>query len=51
MEIKNYFLTIIKRIKRLNIFISNPQNYKDIDNPFIRVLPRTYVWIDNEKIK
>lgn len=51
MELKLYFLQIMKRIREINLFISNPENYKDLNNPFIRVLPRTYVWFDNEKTK
>lgn len=49
MELKIYFLQILKKIRKINLFISDPENYKDINNPFIHVLPRTYIWFENDK--
>lgn len=50
MELKLYFLEILRRIKKINLFLSNPENYKDLNNPF-RISPRTYIWFDNDDTK
>ncbi len=50
MNIINYFKVIKQRINNINSFVSNPLNYKDINNPFLPNLPKTYVWIEDEKI-
>lgn len=49
MKIKSYFREIKDKINRINKYISNPINYRDINNPFISTLPKTYVWIEEEK--
>ena len=49
MNILNYFKDIQKKIDKLNSYVSNPINHKDINNPFASILPKTYVWIDDEK--
>lgn len=51
MKIDIYVNEIIKRIKRINLFISNPTNYQHIENPFNYSYPQsnTYVWIDNDE--
>ena len=48
MNIINYFSEIKNKINRLNSYVSNPLNYKDINNPFIYTLPKTYVWIEKD---
>ena len=48
MNIKKYILKIIKKIKWLEIYIKKPIENKDIVNPFLRRIPKTYVWIDEE---
>lgn len=49
MNIQTYFNEIKRRIDRINSYVSNPINYKDLNNPFASTLPRTYVWIEDEK--
>lgn len=49
MKIKSYFREIKDKINRINKYISNPINYRDINNPFVSTLPKTYVWIEEEK--
>ena len=49
MKIKSYFREIKDKINRINKYISNPINYRDINNPFASTLPKTYVWIEDEK--
>ncbi len=49
MNIFIYFNNIMQRINNINSFISNPINHKDINNPFASILPKTYVWIEDEK--
>ncbi len=49
MNIFIYFNNIMKRINNINSFISNPINHKDINSPFASILPKTYVWIEDEK--
>lgn len=49
MDIKTYFNEIKKRINKIDSYVSNPINYKDLNNPFASTLPRTYVWIEDEK--
>lgn len=49
MKIINYFTQVKERIKRINSYVSNPLNYKDLNNPFASTLPKTYVWIDEDK--
>ena len=44
---KNYFITLKNRIDKLEKFLYNPQNIKDLYNPFSSAIPKTYVWIDN----
>ena len=50
MNIKTYFNEIKNRINKINAYVSNPINHKDINNPFASTLPKTYVWIENDKI-
>lgn len=49
MNIFNYFADIKQRINRINSFVSNPINHKDINNPFASTLPKTYVWIEEDR--
>ena len=51
MKILKYFNEVKERIKRINNYVSNPINYKDLNNPFASTLPKTYVWIDDENKK
>lgn len=51
MNIKIYFKDIKNQINRINKYITNPVNYKDINNPFASTLPRTYVWVEDENKK
>ncbi|MGM9993834.1 MAG: hypothetical protein ACI37R_03785 [Candidatus Avigastranaerophilus sp.] len=51
MNISIYFSQIIKKIQKINLFVSNPENYKDLNNPFIHVLPQTYVWFEKDDTK
>ena len=48
MKIKEYINKINNKITRLNEFISNPFNYKNIKTPFYILKPKTYVWLENE---
>lgn len=48
MNIKLYFTEIKNKINKLNSYVSNPINYKDLNNPFASTLPKTYVWIEDE---
>ena len=47
MKINSYFITLRNRINALDKYLSNPENYKDINNPFASAMPKTYVWTDN----
>ena len=47
MKIKTYFKEIKDKINKINAYVSNPINYKNIDNPFTK--PQTYIWIEKEK--
>ncbi len=49
MKIFNYFLSITDEINKLNSFINETENCKDLYNPFIDTIPKTYVWIEKEK--
>ncbi len=49
MKITNYFITLRSRIDLLNKYLSDPINYKDLNNPFASTLPKTYVWIEEDK--
>ena len=50
MKIYKYFCQIKEKINRLNNYVSNPINHKNINNnPFASTLPKTYVWIEEEK--
>ena len=51
MKIYNYFKEISNKINKINKYVSNPLNYKEINNPFVSTLPKTYVWIDEDKNK
>ena len=51
MKILTYLNEIKMRIVRINNYVSNPINYKDLNNPFASTLPKTYVWIEEEKKK
>ena len=44
-----YLKEIKRRINNINNFVTNPINYKDINNPFASTLPKTYVWIEDDK--
>ena len=46
MKIKSYFKEIKEKINKLNNYISNPFNYKNIDNPFAKT--QTYIWLEKE---
>lgn len=50
MNIFKYFTEIKNRIDSINEYVSNPINHRDINNPFASTLPKTYVWLDEEKI-
>lgn len=43
-KIKNYFDKIIKKIIKINKYISDNEKNKYSNNPFS--IPRTYVWIE-----
>ncbi len=49
MKIYNYFKEISNKINKINRYVSTPLNYKDTNNPFASTLPKTYVWIDEDK--
>lgn len=49
MNIKNYIKDIKNKVDKINKYVSNPINHKDINNPFASTLPKTYVWIEDEK--
>ncbi len=49
MNILNYFKNIQRKINRINSYVSNPMNYKNINNPFASIIPKTYVWIEDDK--
>ncbi len=51
MNIKIYLKEIKRRINDINNFVTNPINYKDINNPFASTLPKTYVWIEDDTKK
>ena len=48
MKKNDYFITLKSRIDLLNEFLLNPENYKEWNNPFASILPKTYVWLDEE---
>lgn len=50
MNISIYLNQIRKRINRINSYVTNPINYEGLNNPFASTLPKTYVWIEDEKI-
>ena len=48
--IYKYILSrLSKKVNKINNYVSNPINYKDINNPFSSTIPKTYVWIEEEK--
>ena len=50
MKILNYFREIKNKINKLNTYVSNPINHQNINNnPFASTLPKTYVWIEDDK--
>ena len=50
MKIQSYFKEIKTKIDKLNNYVSNPINHKNINNnPFASTLPKTYVWIEDDK--
>lgn len=49
MNIISYLKEIKQRINYINSYVTNPINYKDINNPFASTLPKTYVWIEEDK--
>lgn len=49
MKIKTYLKEIKDKINKINNYVSNPINYRDINNPFNTITPKTYVWIDDDK--
>lgn len=51
MEIKKYISGIKNKIDKINSYITNPVNYKDINNPFSSNMTKTYVWIDEDICK
>ncbi len=48
MNIFNYFKEIKKRINKIDSYVTNPINYRDINNPFASTLPKTYVWLEED---
>lgn len=44
MNTLKYFLKIKQRIKKVEKIISEP--ITDINNPFLNIKPKTYVWVD-----
>ncbi len=48
MNINEYLNEIKQKINKINAYVTNPINYKDINNPFASTLPKTYVWIDED---
>jgi len=46
MKITDYFITLRNRIDNIEKYLKNPENYRDINNPFTSRIPKTYVWID-----
>ena len=49
MNIRSYLKEVKDKINKINRYTTNPINYKDINNPFAATLPKTYVWIEEEK--
>jgi len=49
MNILKYFYKIKRKINKLDKYITNPVNYDDVINPFLPQVPKTYVWIDENK--
>lgn len=49
MKISNYFFKIKEKINKINTYISNPNNYKNLNNPFSSSITKTYIWIDETK--
>ena len=49
MNIKKYFKEVKYKINRINKYTTNPINYRDINNPFASTLPKTYVWIEEDR--
>lgn len=46
MKLKAYFKEIKDIINKLNSYVSNPLNYKNIETPFAKT--QTYIWIEKE---
>ena len=46
MNLKTYFKEIKEKINKINSYVSNPFNYKNIDNPFAKT--QTYIWLEKE---
>ena len=46
MKIINYFFKMKSKINKINKYISNPNNYKNLNNPFSCSITKTYIWID-----
>lgn len=44
MNAIKYLLKIKRRIKKVEKYITEP--ISDINNPFLNIKPKTYVWID-----
>lgn len=49
MKILKYINEIKERVKCIDKYISNPINHKDLNNPFASTLPKTYVWIEEDR--
>ncbi len=49
MNIRKYFKEIKEKINRINTYTTNPINYRDVNNPFASTLPKTYIWVEEEK--
>lgn len=49
MNIRKYFKKIKEKINRINTYTTNPINYRDVNNPFASTLPKTYIWVEEEK--
>ena len=48
MKLIDYINKINSKVMRINAFISNPFNYRNIKTPFYITKSKTYVWIDND---
>ncbi len=47
MKILNYLFEIKEKINKINLYISNPLNYEKINNPFNTIVPKTFIWLED----